>query len=99
MVALSGKDVMAWVGLRTWAREADSVSAGIPLTGPVLLGLVADQLGTPGAGRAKRRTTSHPVGPVHTEAGGSGQTSRRAVRATARTGAGYLLARRTPPGS
>jgi ABC transporter len=24
-----------------------------------------------GAGRAKRRTTSHPVGPVHTEAGGS----------------------------
>jgi predicted RNA polymerase sigma factor len=57
-------------------READTGLAGIPLTGTVLLGLDADQLGTAGAGRAKRRTTSHPVGPVR--AGGSGQASRRA---------------------
>jgi hypothetical protein len=28
MVALSGKDVMAWVGLRTWAREAELCLGG-----------------------------------------------------------------------
>src|ERR1700751_820173 len=58
--------------------------AGIPLRVPVLLGLVviARRLG---AGRAKRRTTSHPVGPVTTEAGGFGQKSQRRHARNART--------------
>ena len=57
---------------KRWFR----VPAGIPLIGLVLLGLgvTARRLG---AGRAKRRTTSHPVSPVDTEAGGSGQKSQR----------------------
>ncbi len=63
-------------------RYVDPVPAGIPLRVPVLLGLVVARC--LGAGRAKRRTTSHPVGPVHTEAGGSGQKSQRRHVRTAR---------------
>src|SRR6516225_5910164 len=67
---------------------------GIPLNALVLLGLgvTARRLG---AGRAKRRTTSHPVSPVNTEAGGSGQKSSGDMRAK-RVRRRYWMARRVP---
>src|SRR6516225_3334939 len=56
------------------------------------LGVTARRLG---AGRAKRRTTSHPVSPVDTEAGGSGQKFQR--RYVPKAGTPLVpLARRVP---
>ena len=69
---------------------------GIPDNRGVLLGLAADQLGTRGAGRAKRRTTSHPVSPK--QGGRVWPDVSVAMCVRTRMGAGCLLARRTPGG-